>query len=1203
MDTRRVKAYAPKARKQFMEAVKRRLEKYGITENKIEACTYEGDIARIGTGIFTAREGKLREKLVQRIENTSFTQVQENAAYTWFNRFAAIRYMELKGFLSHGRKVLSHPDKEKGFQILDDAIDIDLAGLDKQKVRAYKLDGGKDEELYRLLILAQCRKLNKAMPFLFEAIDDETELLLPDNLTATNSIIRSMVDDLPEGDWDDVEVIGWLYQFYISEKKDQVIGKVVKSEDIPAATQLFTPNWIVQYLVHNSIGRQWMLTYPDSPLKDKMEYYIEPAEQTDEVKAKLAEITPSEINPEEIKVLDPACGSGHILVEAYNLLKEIYVEKGYRDRDVPELILKNNIFGLDIDDRAAQMAGFALMMMARQDDRRIFDKGIELNIRSLQESSGLDANEVTEYVIGAAIKVENGDTEAYVMSHGDVMSDYHSSGVTKEDIVELLALFKQAKTFGSLISIPENLTKKLPAMGKMVEDILKSDVQHQSEPEAEALKPFVKQAIILAQKYDAVIANPPYMGGKGMNGDLKTYAKNRFPNSKSDLFAMFIEHGFTWLKPFGANSMVTMQSWMFLSSYEKMREDILDNSTIECMVHMDNGVMKIAFGTNATVFRNLCLTDYKGSYSYTTNDDILESDIPFEFPVKNERLKTASADDFKKIPGSPIAYWASEKLKAVYYTNTSLKKLAPPKHGMSTGNNDKFLRLWHEVNIFNFCNEYKTKHNDIKWYPYNKGGGYRKWYGYREYLINWKNNGQDIKDGYKNGSNTGARILNECDFFKESITWGDVTSGSTSFRFSPEGAIFDGRGSALFHSQHLNVFIYFLNSKIVTVFLNSMNPTLTVTINDIGNLPINEDLLKLNIKTSLIDISKSDWDSFETSWDFEVLPVISGEHKGDTLEISYNNWREFGKAQTAEMKKLEEENNRIFIDAYGLQDELTPDVPIEQITLTVNPAYRYGAGKTDEEYEKLFRTDSMKELISYSIGCMMGRYSLDEKGLIYAHSGNEGFDHSKYTTFPADEDGIIPLTDLEWFPDDATNRFIEFIEKVWGKDTKEQNLKFVADGLSPKRGETPEETIRRYMSASFFKDHMKRYKKRPIYWLFSSGKEKAFEALVYLHRYNESTPSRMRSEYVNPLQTNMNAYLTRLDRSREDSSLSSSEQKKLEKERETLIKKIIELRTFDEHLKHYADQRISIDLDDGVKVNYGKFGNLLAEVKAITGEK
>lgn len=1212
MDTRRVKAYAPKARKQFMEAVKRRLEKYGITEKKIEACTYEGDIARIGSNIFTAREGKLREKLVKRIENTSYIQVLENAAYTWFNRFAAIRYMELKGFLSHGRKVLSHPDKEKGFQILDEAMDIDLAGLDKEKVKNYKLDGGKDEELYRLLILAQCRELNKAMQFLFEAIDDETELLLPDNLTATNSIIRSMVDDLPEEDWDDVEVIGWLYQFYISEKKDEVIGKVVKSEDIPAATQLFTPNWIVKYLVQNSIGRQWMLTYPNSHLKDKMEYYIEPAEQTEEVKAKLAEITPSEINPVDIKVLDPACGSGHILVEAYNLLKEIYVEKGYRDRDVPELILKNNIFGLDIDDRAAQMAGFALMMMARQDDRRIFDRDIELNICSLQESSGLDASEVAEYVIGAAIKVENGDSEAYVMSHGDVMSEYHSSGVTKEDIVELLVLFKQAKTFGSLISIPEKLVGKLSSMAKMVDDVSQSNVQHTSKHDAEALRPFIQQSIILAQKYDAVIANPPYMGGKGMNGDLKEYAKNRFPNSKSDLFAMFIEHGFTWLKPCGANSMVTMQSWMFLSSYEKMREDILNNSTIECMAHMGNGVMKIAFGTNATVFRNVCLTDYKGSYSYTTNDDILDSGVPSEFPIENERLKTASADDFKKIPGSPIAYWIGQNTYNSYIKHKILSATANAKSGQNTGDNDRFIRFWPEVSLseikFDEESLEQTESNDEKWYPYNKGGNYRRWYGNFEHIINWANNGEEIKN-YAVKRNNGkhwSRYIQNLDYMLcEGLTWSFISSSYFGIRYTPKGCLFDYAGCSLFPNkkEHILPLLACLSSKTATHFIRAINPTMNLQPGTLSTIPIVYLDSVSELVYKCIDSHKSDWNSFETSWDFATLPVTNNEHKGDTLEISYNNWRESGKAQTAEMKNLEEENNRIFIDAYGLQDELTPDVPIEQITLTVNPAYRYGKGKTDEEYEELFRTDSMRELISYSIGCMMGRYSLDEKGLIYAHSGNEGFDHSKYTTFPADEDGIIPLTDLEWFPDDATNRFIEFIEKVWGKDTKEQNLKFVADSLSPKRGETPEETIRRYMSANCFKDHMKRYKRRPIYWLFSSGKEKAFEALVYLHRYNESTLSRMRSEYVNPLQTNMNAYLARLDKSLEDSSLSSSEQKKLEKEREILIKKITELRTFDEQLKHYADQRISIDLDDGVKVNYGKFGDLLAEVKNITGGK
>lgn len=566
MDTRNVKAYAPKARKQFLDAVKRRLEKYGITEENIEPCNIQGDVAIIGAATFTAKEGRLREELVAKVKRTSFLQVLENAAYTWFNRFAAIRYMELKHFMDHGRYVLSHPDKPNGFQILDDALDINLEGLDVSKVTELKLDGTKDEELYRELLLAQCKALYKAMPFLFEAIDDATELLLPDNLTSTNSIIRSLVDDIPEEDWADVEIIGWLYQFYISEKKGEVIGKVVKSEDIPAATQLFTPNWIVQYMVQNSIGKQWMMTYPDSALKDKMEYYIELSEQTDEVIQKLAKITPKEIDPELLKVLDPACGSGHILVEAYEVLKEIYREKGYRDRDVPKLILEKNLFGLDIDDRAAQMAGFALLMKAREDDRRIFTKDIQLNVHSIQESAGLDKQFIAE-------TLENG-----YASH--------------DFIIELLNLFDKGKTFGSLIEIPKeiDLVKFLTfkdMLNELLEKAKENPVRYTDQKLAvETIMPFIDQSILLAQKYDAVVANPPYMGGKGMNADLKTYAKKRFPNSKSDLFAMFMERGLEMTEKNKFMAMITMQSWMFLSSYEKLRKYILDNHEIDTMVHL-----------------------------------------------------------------------------------------------------------------------------------------------------------------------------------------------------------------------------------------------------------------------------------------------------------------------------------------------------------------------------------------------------------------------------------------------------------------------------------------------------------------------------------------------------------------------------------------------------------------------------------------
>ena len=573
MDTRKVKSYAPKARRDFLDAVKRRLGKYGITESSIESVNYKGDIALIGNFAISSQEAKLREKLVSQIRAKSFAQILENAAYTWFNRFVAIRYMELKGFLEHGRRVLSHPEKEFGFEILDDALNIDLPDLNQKEIRELKLAGTKDEEIYRLLIIAQCKALHKAMPFLFERLDDVMELLLPDNLTATDSVIRSLVTEIPESDWENVEIVGWLYQFYISEKKDEVIGKVVKSEDIPAATQLFTPNWIVKYLVQNSVGRIWVNSNPLTDLKANMKYYIE----TDEHE------NTSNIDIEDIKVLDPACGSGHILVEVYEILKAVYLEKGYRDRDIPQIILEKNIFGLDIDDRAAQLAGFALMMKARQDDRRIFRKNIKLNIFPIRDSKGIDKDFIAD----------------------NLANDF----INRDFILGLTDIFYDAKTFGSLVSIPEEydivrLMTFKDMLDEMNEEILAHPVEFLNQKEAiDEILPLLNQAILLAQKYDAVVANPPYMGGKAMNTDLRNFAKKNFPDTKSDLFAMFMERCFSLLKAGGFEAMITMQSWMFLSSYEKMRKKILKSYTIKTMAHLDNMVMGIAFGTSAFILQ------------------------------------------------------------------------------------------------------------------------------------------------------------------------------------------------------------------------------------------------------------------------------------------------------------------------------------------------------------------------------------------------------------------------------------------------------------------------------------------------------------------------------------------------------------------------------------------------------------------------
>ena len=1155
MNTSHIKKYAPQARNDFIAAMRKQATKYGITADSILPAEQKGDLLLIGDQVFPLSVMKPRDKLIKRIQTSSFEQTIDYIAYSWFNRLCAIRYMECKGLLDHGRRVLSSADGSAGLpQILEECLDIELPGLDASRVAELKLDGNKDEELYRELLLAQCHALNQVMPLLFEQVSDESELLLPDNLTKTDSLIRDLVSSIPEEDWSDVQIIGWLYQFYISEKKDQVIGKVVKSEDIPAATQLFTPNWIVKYLVQNSVGRLWMMAQPDSTLASEWEYYIQPAEQTDEVNAQLKQLIDVRIsedgdtlNPESITVLDPACGSGHILVEAYDCLKAIYLERGYRSRDIPRLILENNLYGIDIDTRAAQLASFALLMKAREDDRRLFSNPPKLNIIALQDSQPerLDA----------------------------FSQDLASTSIAQADLKELLELFEHASTFGSLIQIPQAFSKKLPDLEAKLNSALDSgDIFTQQS--AQELLPLVKQAKLLAKQYDAVIANPPYMGGKGMNTALKDFAKKKFPDSKSDLFAMFIERGFAWCKDSGFNSMVTMQSWMFLSSYEAMREKLLQDRTLSCMVHMGNGVMGIAFGTAATVMLNNHVNNYEGSFSYCENDDVNEFGIPKQFPVQNERLKTAKPDDFKKIPGSPIAYWVKDT--KIFTDNASMGDLFTIKSGIMTGNDSKFLRLWNEVSIkkigFNLKKSSEMSHH---WYPLSKGGEFRRWYGNVEHIIDLYNNAENILNG---GGN--FRLRDKDLYFKPYITWSRISSGSISFRYMPGGVLFADAAPGIFLKND-NKIICFLNSKVSGYLLKILNPTLNYQTQDIEKLPISNDC-EMSAK-KLCEISKLDWDSYETSWDFTQNPIIRTQQPN--LEQAFNTWQQQNADAVAEMKRLEEENNKLFIDAYGLQDELTPDVPDERITLT----------RADREKDS-------QRLVSYAIGCMMGRYSLDEPGLIYAHAGNQDFDASRYKKFPADADGIIPLTEMHWFEDDATHRIQEFLTAVWGKETLDANMQWLAESLDKKANETAEDTIRRYLASKFYKDHMQTYKKRPIYWLFSSGKQGAFQALVYLHRYNESTLARMRTEYVMPLISKMSAYANSLETAKESSD-SAAEIKRIEKKLQDLHKQQAELSSFEEKLRHYADQRISLDLDDGVKVNYGKFGDLLAEVKAVTGEK
>lgn len=1224
MNTTDLKAYAPKARRDFIAAVTKQAQKYGVTETVIHPVDINGDVCVVNGKPFPASLAPRINKLGERVNSQGFAQTMEQIAYSWFNRLIAIRYMELNDYLGHGRRVLSHPEHPTGFQILEECTELsygnsgeagELPGLTHEKVVELKLDGTKDEELYRELLLAQCHALHQAMPFLFETIDDETELLLPENLTKTDSLIHDLITDLAESNWRDsetgkgnIEVVGWLYQFYISEKKDEVIGKVVKSEDIPAATQLFTPNWIVKYMVQNSLGAQWLATYPESPLKAQMEYYIEPAEQTDEVNAQLKAITPESLNPEELTLIDPASGSGHILVEAYDLFKTIYLERGYRQRDIAQHILEKNLFGLDIDQRAAQLTGFALMMKGREDDRRLFERGVKLNVMAMVDSTGLDVD---------------------TLVHGIDLSQLGLiESLTTEDLTALKDLFQHATTFGSLIQVPQLLTEKLPALKQLSEtnsqDMFVKEV-------LEHLAPLVKQAEILAAQYDAVVANPPYMGARnGMNALLKNFVKSFYSESKADLFSCFIERGFTLVETGGYSAMITMHSWMFLSSFQKMREHMLQDKIIYTMAHLGSR----AFGSISgevvqavvSVIKNNSLSAYKPTFFRLLEGGEAQKQ---EALIKGtNRYDTTPQYELQNIPSSPIAYWVSDRVREIFASGTSFEELALPRTGMATGDNNLFLRLWPEVSSqtlgIGFENQIKASKSGATWIPYNKGGEFRRWFGNRLHVVNWGQAGSDIKEKKSRDLATGritannSKCWNEEYYFQECVTWSFVSSSHFGVRYSDQGSIFDVGGSSAFPSpDKVYLSTAFLCSKVAVFFLRIVNPTLNFQSGNIAKLPLWPSYASgmqaiHKIAINIINATKLDWNSYERSWDFQYIPILTASSElVPSLESSYTRWITQNGDIIAKMKCLEEENNRFFIDAYGLQDELSPEVPIEQITLTVNPAYRYGVKGTEEERNTRFREDTMAELVSYAIGCIMGRYSLDEPGLIYANSGNEGFDdlvkRGAYTKFPADDDGIIPLTDKEWFADDAANRLVEFISVAWPSSPEsgshlEENLDFLAANLSPKKGEDSRDTIRRYLCDKFYKDHMQTYKKRPIYWLFSSGKQKAFQCLVYLHRYNESTLARMRTEYVIPLTAKLSAHIDNLE-SDKLASDSAAEIKKLEKEIKTLQKQQTELTEFDDKLKHFADMRIPLDLDDGVKVNYGKFGDLLAEVKTIHGKK
>lgn len=1157
METSRLKKFAQYARRTLMEQVSSKLK---LVLEPESAARRENDRAVAD--------------LEKQIRQSSDEQVVEKIAYVWFNRFCALRFMDVNRFNPVG--VLSpipgqfQPEilAEAKMGVMDqtmipDKIQKKVTGLLNGSISS----GNPQNEAYRLLIVAVCNHYNQTMPFLFQKIADYTELLMPDDLLSGNSILSYTREALYPEVCKDVEVIGWLYQFYISEKKDQVFeglkkNKKITPENIPAATQLFTPHWIVRYLVENSLGRLWMLNRPDSRLVERMEYYI----RSEEKEPDFIRVG----SPEELKICDPACGSGHMLTYAFDLLYAIYEEEGYDASRIPGLILSNNLYGIEIDERAGELAAFALFMKAREKYRRFFRKPVQPNICVLRN-----------------IEFPEGDLGAYMDAIG--------RDLFTANLQTLLHQFREADNFGSLIR---------PAVTNVqdIRTVLKTRGVGNNMFFAnihERVLKALEQADYLSPKYHVVVTNPPYMGGKGMNGRLKVFAQENYPDSKSDLFAMFIERNLDMAMKGGLVAMITMQSWMFLSSFEKLREKILGNDTILSMAHLGERAFDTIGGavvsTTAFVIENAKKPYFRGGYLRLINgknerekDEMLCGNLPVGGLSRPELFHEASASDFEKIPGSPIAYWLNKALIEKISEGPFLGNLLAVRGGMTTADNDRFVRLWHEVALSSVALEMPEKNR--KWFPYNKGGEYRKWFGNRLWVVDWECDGQAIK-------RTGrGSVRSEELYLTEMVGWTDVTSYSQlGVRYYGTGFIFDASGPAVFPNERygFQLILGFLGSKIASIILQALNATLHVQAGNISDLPLLE--LPVQDQSTLDDnvlcfvkLGKKDWNSYETSWGFISLPLLLPNYRQSTLKATYQKLRAHWQEITMEMQRLEEENNRIFIDAYGLQDELSPDVPMEEITLTCNPHYCYAAGKTDDEYDKLLLADTMKEFISYAVGCMFGRYSLDKPGLILANQGESVEDYLEQVpnpSFAPDKDNVIPILDQDWFMDDMAGRFHRFLRITFGETHYEENLTFIEKAIG--------KDIRKYFLKDFYKDHLKRYKKRPIYWLFSSPKS-SFNALIYMHRYRPDTVSVVLNDYLREFRTKLMARREHLEQISISASASSAEKTRALKEIEKLKKTIDELDNYERDILYpLAAQKVEIDLDDGVKVNYKKFGKAL----------
>ena len=1180
MDKNAIKKFAVWARTELIARVSLKGVEYGITEDNIE----DANADSVGGKVLTADEKKQRQALIAEINDKGYKQVMEEVAYTWFNRFSALRFMEVNGYLPSHVRVFT--DEENNFkpQIITEAIHLDLDGLNMEKVYELK-DAEKTEELYKYLLIVQCNALNKILPGMFQKIADYTELLLPDNLLREGSVIQQMIELIPEDDWKDaVQIIGWLYQYYNSEKKDDVFAALKKNvkitkENIPAATQLFTPDWIVRYMVENSLGRLWLEGHPDvkeqllpteeeqsayaagnrDPEDTKWHYYLEEAEQEPEVQAQLSEIRKeyAALTPDQLKVIDPCSGSGHILAYMFDVLMKIYESYGYTTREAVASIVENNLYGLDIDDRAAQLAYFAVMMKARQYDRRFFSRGIQPHVYAIVESNHVDKFAVDYFC--------NGDMKL-TAAMDTIIKELHD-----------------AKEYGSILTVtPQDWSVLYDRFAEITKDINMS-----RDTVLRELLPLVQVAEALAQKYETVVTNPPYMGMRNMNDKLNDFIKEKYADYKADFFSSFVIHSSEMTKKNGFCGFFTPYVWMFIQSYENMRNYLYNQATIETLIQFEYSAFEEATVPVCTfAFRNdyvkrkgcyLRLVDFRGGMEVQRQKS-LEAILNHKCGFYYEQ----STDDFSKIPGSPVAYWVNENVAKAFDTGKTLSSVARTRQGLASSDNNRFLKLWWEPSFvkigFGMKNAEIAKQSRRKWFPCNKGGEFRKWYGNNVYVVNWENDGKEMLEYAAKlyGSPT-RTIKNIAYYFQGGMTWGTITSGKLSMRHSPVGFIPEHAGGMipLLHwGEKEEYLLGMMNSNTAMLFLSFLSPTLRFTEGPVGLVPILYDKRYCGNIAHIVKNCESDsildWDSFETSWDFRHHPLL---RKVPTIAEAFEQWQAECDNRFNQLKANEEELNRIFIDIYGLQDELTPEVEDKDVTVRKADLGR-----------------DIRSFISYAVGCMFGRYSLDVDGLTYA--GGE-WDDSKYTSFAADKDNIIPICDDEYFEDDIVGLFVEFVKTVYGADTLDENLKFIADALGGKG--QPKDVIRNYFLNDFYKDHCKIYQKRPIYWLFDSGKKNGFKALIYMHRYQPDTIARIRTDYVHEQQARYRTAIADLEQ--RIANTSTGERVKLNKKLTTLQAQDTEIRTYEEKIHHLADQMISIDLDDGVKKNYAIFQDVLAKIK------